>query len=79
MKPKLSKKTNLYGNVYWVCKSKHHEAYGDTPSEAYQFWEALKGLYKKGAVAQFEFDIQHWKPYSALKYIPTTYSSSTKM
>ena len=44
MKPKLFKKTNLYGNVYWVCKSKTHEAYGDTPTEAYQLWDTLKTI-----------------------------------
>lgn len=63
-KPKLFKRTSIYGRAYWVCKSKKHEAYGDSPKEAYEFWESLRGLYKNGCVAQVEFDMQY---YSALQ------------
>lgn len=50
MKPKLFKKTNLYGNVSWVCESSTHIAYGTTAEEAYAVWKSIgEGRFNAGA------------------------------
>lgn len=88
-KPHITKHYRLLdGKVYYKCSTNKREAYGDTPIEAYEMWEQISSVkeWKAQGYRLHTSDQQisvgthrheDIKPFSALRYVETSYSNSS--